>query len=221
MSTIDSRIIALTSQKGGSGKTTIAMQLAAGLALRGYRVVVADLDPQASSTRWIGSAPPTVPFPAELVCPCGSDKDIEQALRPAANRADFVVIDCPPSIEHPHVALALDLCDLAIVPVVPNPTDLWATRATERMILDRRRTRPSLVGALLPNRVMRTALAADVLSVMRDFDLPVLEAALSQRNAFAQAAVLGSSVFALGRLAAAAQEEVEQVVSAVLQQLEE
>ena len=42
-------LIALISQKGGSGKTTVAMQLAAGLALEGYRVALADLDPQESA----------------------------------------------------------------------------------------------------------------------------------------------------------------------------
>lgn len=45
-------LIALISQKGGSGKTTVAMQLAAGLALEGYRVALADLDPQESASRW-------------------------------------------------------------------------------------------------------------------------------------------------------------------------
>ena len=111
---------------------------------------------------------------------------------------------------------ALELCDLALVPVVPSPTDLWATRGIERLILDRQQQRPALRGALLPNRVMRTALAGDVLDVLQDFELPVLDVALSQRSAYALSAVRGTSVFGLGRAAAAAQEEVEQLVSAVL-----
>lgn len=55
-------LIALISQKGGSGKTTVAMQLAAGLALEGYRVALADLDPQESASRWAASAPPEAPL---------------------------------------------------------------------------------------------------------------------------------------------------------------
>lgn len=217
----DAAIIALTSQKGGSGKTTVAIQLAAGLSRRGWRVAVADLDPQGSASRWIEAAPASDPFPAGLLRPAGSGGAIEAELRAAAKQADFVVVDCPPSIEHPHVGAALAVCDLALMPVVPNPTDLWATRASERLILEHRARRPALAGVLLPNRVMRTALAGDVLEVMRDFALPVLNAALSQRNAFAQSAVLGRSVFALGRSAAAAQEEVDRVVSAVLNHMEE
>jgi len=215
------KIIALVSQKGGSGKTTVAMQLAAGLALRGYDVAVADLDPQESASRWVESAAAGTPFPVQLIRLLGDTDKMERALRPVARHADFVVLDCPPSIEHPHTANALDLCDLALVPVVPSPTDLWSTRAIEKLILNRMKARPKLLGALLPNRVMRTALAADVLEVMRDFALPVLGAALSQRSAFAQSAVRGGSVYDLGRVASAAQDEVEQLVSAVLRQLGE
>ncbi|MDX5445821.1 MAG: chromosome partitioning protein ParA, partial [Zoogloeaceae bacterium] len=130
--------------------------------------------------------------------------------------SDVLILDCPPSIENPFTGAALDLAQLAIVPVVPSPTDLWSTRAIERLILDRRK----LAGVLLPNRVTRTALCDDVLEVMQDFELPVLDAALSQRSAYALSAVRGSSVFALGRSALAAREEVERLVAAVLTQLE-
>lgn len=216
-----SKIIALVSQKGGSGKTTVTMQLAAGLTLRGYRVAIGDLDPQESASRWAESAPQEAPFPLQLLRLSGNADEMARALRPVERHVDFVLLDCPPSIEHPNTASALDLCDLALVPVVPNPTDLWSTRAIEKLILHRMDARRSLLGALLPNRVMRTSLATDVLEVMRDFSLPVLGAALSQRSAFAQSAVLGASVYELGRAAAAAQEEVERLVSAVLEQLGE
>ncbi|CAL92960.1 ParA family partition ATPase [Azoarcus olearius] len=215
------RIVALLSQKGGSGKTTVAMQLAAGLALAGYRVVVADLDPQESASRWADAAAPEAPFPAPVMRLRGSAEDMRQALRAAANRADFVVFDCPPSIDHPHTGSALALCDLALVPVVPSPTDLWATRGMEKLILNQMATRAPLRAALLPNRVMRTALAADVLEVLGDFSLPVLDAALTQRSAYAQSAVQGASVYELGRSAQPAQAEVDRLVAAVLNQFEE
>jgi len=213
----DCRIVALTSQKGGSGKTTVAMQLAAGLARRGLRVSVADLDPQESASRWSESAAVDTPFPAAVMRPQGAADDLKRELRPQARASDVLILDCPPSIEHPFTLAALDLARLAIVPVVPSPTDLWSTRAIERLILERR---GRLSGALLPNRVTRTALCDDVLEVMQDFALPVLDAALSQRSAYALSAVRGSSVFALGRPALAARAEVERLVAAVLTTLE-
>jgi chromosome partitioning protein len=212
----DCRIVALTSQKGGSGKTTVAMQLAAGLARRGLHVSVADLDPQESASRWSESAASDAPFPAAVVRPQGTAGDMKRELRPLARTCDVLILDCPPSIENPFTLAALDLARLAIVPVVPSPTDLWSTRAIERLILDRGK----LSGALLPNRVTRTALCDDVLEVMQDFELPILDAALSQRSAYAMSAVRGSSVFALGRSALAAREEVERLVAAVLTQME-
>ena len=110
--------------------------------------------------------------------------------------------------------------DLAIVPVVPSPTDLWSTRAIEQLIHRLQSTRPTLQGVLLPNRVTRTILASDVLDVMRDFDLPMLPAALGQRNAYAQSAAIGGSVFELGSAAELAQIEVKRLVGAVMNRLE-
>lgn len=60
-----------------------------------------------------------------------------------------------------------------------------------------------------------------MLDVLQDFSLPVLDAALSQRSAYALSAVRGTSVFGLGRAAAPAQEEVARLVAAVVRLIEE
>src|SRR5690606_259938 len=95
-------------------------------------------------------------------------------------------------------------------------TDLWSTRAVERLILLVQQRRRALRAALLPNRVQRTALAGDVLEVMREFSLPVMPVALAQRTAYAQSAVQGGSVFQLGRAAQAAREEMTRLAAAVI-----
>ena len=210
------QLIALISQKGGAGKTTLTMQLAAGLARAGHRVAIADLDPQESALRWSEAAALTQAFPAQVSAIGGDAKGIAASLKTLAQSAQFVLLDCPPSIEHAHTDAALELVDLALVPVVPSPPDLWSARAIERLILQRMAARKGLKGALLPNRVQRTALSSSVLEVMRDFTLPVLAAALTQRNAYAQSALAGGSVYALGRSAEAAQQEVDRLVTAVL-----
>lgn len=213
---IASTLIALISQKGGSGKTTVAMQLAGGLSIAGYRVALADLDPQESALRWAASAPAKEPFPAQAVRLSGTTAEMSSTLAALSKGVEIVIMDCPPSMEHTHTHSALALCDVALVPVVPSPTDLWATRAIERLILDRQAQRPQLQAALVPNRVMRTALAADVLEILAEFTLPVLDTALSQRSAYPLSAVHGTSVFGLGRSAAVAQDEVERLTKAVL-----
>lgn len=214
-------IITLVSQKGGAGKSTITMQLAAGLARRGRRIEVVDLDAQESATRWAASASEAHPFPAKVHRFTGAPLELPAKLLKWSDRADAVLVDCPPALDHPRTLAALNHTDLAIIPVVPSPTDLWSTRAIERIIVDLQKSRPQLRAVLLPNRVSRTALAADVIEVMHDFELPVLAAAIAQRNAYAQSAAIGGSVFDLGSAAKPAQVEILRLVSAVVKRLGE
>ena len=211
------RVIALLSQKGGVGKTTVTMQLAEGLAGAGYRISVGDLDPQESAARWAAAANAAEPFPAAVYSMRGNLAALAKQLNGYPCRADMMLLDCPPSIEHPHTLAALELADLILIPVVPSPTDLWSTRAVERLVVATIARRVEVRAALLPNRVQRTALASDVLEILGDFSLPVLRASLSQRNAYAQSAVEGGSVYRLGRHADPAREEVDRLVQAVLE----
>ena len=213
-------VITVLSQKGGAGKSTLTMQLAGGLARAGRRVAIIDLDPQETSLRWAQSADPASPFPACVVGLEGEPAGLHQQLKAARKGVDYVLLDCPPSIEHAATLAALDEADLALVPVVPSPADLWSTKGVERLILQvqagRKGSARPLRAALVPNRVLRTNLAWDVLEVMRDFSLPVLGAGLSQCNAFAQSAVIGGTVYQLGRAAADAAREVDKLVAEVL-----
>ncbi len=166
--------------------------------------------------RWAHAAPEAVPFPARVMRLEAAPDQLHQLIKLAGREADLILLDCPPSIEHPATLAALQEADVALVPVVPSPADLWSTKGVERLILQVQASRKGLKAALVPNRVLRTNLAWDVLEVMRDFSLPVLGAALSQRNAFAQSAVIGGTVYQLGRAGAEAAREVNKLVVEVL-----
>jgi chromosome partitioning protein len=210
------KVVTVLSQKGGAGKSTLTMQLAGGLARSGRRVAIIDLDPQETAMRWAHAAPEAVPFPARVMRLEAAAEQLHQVIKQAGREADLILLDCPPSIEHPATIAALQEADVALVPVVPSPADLWSTKGVERLILQVQASRKGLKAALVPNRVLRTNLAWDVLEVMRDFSLPVLGAALSQRNAFAQSAVIGGTVYQLGRAGAEAAREVDKLVVEVL-----
>ncbi|WP_374265397.1 ParA family partition ATPase [Zoogloea sp.] len=210
------KVVTVLSQKGGAGKSTLTMQLAGGLARRGKGVAIIDLDPQETALRWAHSASPDAPFPAPVRPLDGDPAVLPQAVKALGREVGVVLLDCPPSIEHPATLAALQAADLALVPVVPSPADLWSTKGVERLILQVQASRKGLKAALVPNRVLRTNLAWDVLEVMRDFTLPVLGASLSQRNAFAQSAVIGGTVYQLGRTGAEAAREVDKLVAEVL-----
>lgn len=208
------KVITVLSQKGGAGKSTLTMQLAGGLARKGRKVAIVDLDPQETALRWAQAA--AEGFPAQVSKLDVSPDGLHALIRQSARSADVVLLDCPPSIEHAATLAALQEADVALVPVVPSPADLWSTKGVERLILQVQASRKGLKAALVPNRVVRTNLAWDVLEVMRDFTLPVLGAALSQRNAFAQSAVIGGTVYQLGRAGAEAAREVDKLVAEVL-----
>ncbi len=208
-------VIALLAQKGGAGKTTVTMQLAAGLRMRGQTTAVADLDPQSSALRWAQAAPTETPFPAPVVRLAGKQQVIAAGLKVLTARHHFVLLDCPPSLEHAHMRAALALADLILIPLVPGPLDLWSARATEQAVLAEQARRPGLRAALVPNRMQNTKLTGTVLEVAREFTLPVLGSTLGQRTAYGQAAIHGCSVFQLGRTALAAQDEVLALADAV------
>lgn len=212
------QIIAVVSQKGGAGKTTMLMQLAGALAQERRRFAIADLDPQESALRWselahaAGTGIPLARGPGGV--------EPARALGELVREAGLVLADCPPSIEHPHTLAAIAAADLVLIPVVPSPTDVWSTRAVEKLILHEQGRRKSLRAFLVPNRVQRTRLAGEIIDFMHEFTLPVLQAALGQRNAFAESALSGGSVFQLGKPAESAQFEVRQLLRAVLRELE-
>jgi chromosome partitioning protein len=210
------KVVTVLSQKGGAGKSTLTMQLAGGLARSGRRVAIIDLDPQETAMRWAHAAPESMPFPARVMRLDAEPGQLHQIIKQAGREADLILLDCPPSIEHLATLAALQDADVALVPVVPSPADLWSTKGVERLILQVQASRKGLKAALVPNRVLRTNLAWDVLEVMRDFSLPVLGASLSQRNAFAQSAVIGGTVYQLGRAGAEAAREVDKLVVEVL-----
>ena len=215
---LPARVIAVVSQKGGAGKTTVAMQLGGGFNALGASVLLVDLDPQESAFRWAESAS-LLDSDLHLDVRKMSGLELIKHIGDLQREVDYVILDTPPSIYHPSTLAALAVAHLALIPAVPSPTDLWSTLAVERLILSRMEQSHRLHGCIVPNRVQNTALANDVLELLHEFTLPILDAMLCQRNAYAQSAVIGASVFQLGSAAEAAQAEVRQLVAAILKQL--
>ncbi|TXI75375.1 MAG: chromosome partitioning protein ParA [Dokdonella sp.] len=212
------RVIAVVSQKGGAGKTTVAMQMGGGFHACGATLVLVDLDPQESAFRWAESAP-LLDSDLHLDVRKMSGLEVIKRIGELQREADYVVLDTPPSIYHPSTLAALAVAHLAVIPAVPSPTDLWSTRAVERLVLNRMEQSHRLRGCIVPNRVQNTALASDVLELLHEFTLPIVDAMLCQRNAYAQSAVIGATVFQLGSAADAAQKEVSKLIVAVRKQL--
>ncbi|MCU0789021.1 MAG: AAA family ATPase, partial [Verrucomicrobia bacterium] len=96
---VPTKIIAVANQKGGVGKTTTAINLAACLAAMGKRVLLVDLDPQANSTSGVGVEKVEGGSVYEALLGEGQVTD-RAALQPVVDsgRYDLVLVDCPPSV---------------------------------------------------------------------------------------------------------------------------
>lgn len=213
-------VVAFANQKGGTGKTTLLMNVAAGLSRAGRRVAVVDADPQGTALRWSRAAPER-PL-AAAVTPAGrSEEEIRKAIKAAGRQAEVVLVDCPPSVEGDETRVVLSLAGLVVVPIVPSPPDLWATRGIVHLMAGLQRKSRPLQGILVANRVpSRSALGRDVLELLADFELPLARTLIGARAAYAQAAALGASVFDLKRPGAAAAAEIESLTLELLPLIE-
>ncbi len=118
-------IVALLNQKGGVGKTTIALHLAGEWAKRGQRVTVIDADPQGSALDWSQQrARESLP---RLFGVVGLARDTLHREAPEIARdVDHVIIDGPPRVAG-LMRSALLAADLVLIPVQPSPFDGWAS----------------------------------------------------------------------------------------------
>ncbi|MFN3828477.1 plasmid segregation oscillating ATPase ParF [Tepidimonas ignava] len=192
------RRLAVLNTKGGTGKTTLAVQLAAGLARRG-RTRLGDLDPQGSAAQW---------------CATVSGWDVAQGERAwQDDDVAHLVWDCPPSVEHAAAGRALQQADAVLVPVLPSPLDLWASWQLVDVIQAERRRRPTLRAWLVINQLEPgSALSTAMHDALREFGLPALRAVVRRRAVYRTAALQGVSVYELGPRAAAAVADIEAVI---------
>src|SRR5215211_7663944 len=152
-------IVGVLNQKGGVGKTSLAVNFAAALALRGERVLLVDADPQGSSLAW-SSARELNPLFAVV----GMAKPtLHRDLPSVARDYDFVVIDGAPRVNELGRAAIL-ASDTILIPVQPSH-DVWAAAQTVELIREAQQYKTRLRAAFVINRkIVNTAIGRDVVT---------------------------------------------------------
>jgi chromosome partitioning protein len=204
-------IIGILNQKGGVGKTTLAVNLAAGLARSGARVLLIDADPQGSALDW-SAARQAAPLFAVVGLPRPT---VHKEIAIIGHGFDHIVIDGPPRVTD-LARSAIMASDLVVIPVQPSPYDIWAAEEVVKLIDEARVYKETLKSCFVVNRkIANTAIGRDVGEALAAYPLPVLRASVTQRVVFAEAAAQGKSIFEIDQDGMAAL-EVQAVMTEIM-----
>lgn len=179
------KTVLIANPKGGSGKTTLSVNIAGYLANRGQQVAMLDLDRQQSSALWLATRPADLPRIRTL----DSKHD-----RPN----DWLVIDSPAGLHGKNLAHAVKLAHKIIVPVAPSLFDLQASRDFLQALAEEKTVRKNKchIGVVGMRMEMRTKAAWALEHFLATLDLPIL-AYLRETQVYVNAAFEGKSLFDL------------------------
>jgi chromosome partitioning protein len=203
---VEMKTIAVMSQKGGAGKTTLAVHLAVAAHKRGLRVAVLDTDPQESACIWAKAREADEPTVAPM-SPIKLKVALEKAL---AEGFDVVIVDTAPNAGTDAVDVA-SLATKVVIPVRPSVFDLSAAKRTIE-IVRKAGVDSLLVLSACPHRAPEIMMAREALCLS---GLPVADTAIGDRRPYARAVQTGRAVIEFEPEGKAA-EEINALLNEVL-----
>ena len=205
-------IISVLNIKGGVGKTTVATNLAVGIAKTGKSVLVIDTDTQGSAVAWRGERDDSR---AEVtVISLSSAAALRKQIIGFRDAFDCVIIDGSPHVDA-LAAVSIAASNLVILPVGPSPLDIWATSKMVTQIEDAQIINPDIKASFVINKFSKvTLLSKETKEVLEEFSIPVFDTTLGSRVAYADTITQGLS--ALEWSDRKAREEVKSFVNEVL-----
>jgi chromosome partitioning protein len=184
-------IISVLNQKGGSGKTTLAVNLARSYTKTGaWKALLVDSDRQGSALHWHEKSGGEL---IDLTClPVNTlDKDVLKFTK----SYDRIIIDGVPRIS-PLTICAIKAADLILIPVQPSPYDIWATEDLVRSVKERIEMTDGKTKAafVVSRRDGRTKLGNDIVEQLTAFELPIFLNGTYARIDYAKSVDLGLTV---------------------------
>lgn len=179
------RTILVANPKGGSGKTTLSINLAGYLAASGQRVAILDLDRQKSATQWLAVRDNRLPH-------------IQLLGKNQAEYSDWLVIDSPAALHGKNLEHALKLAHQVIVPIAPSLFDIRASQDFLAALQAEKSVRKgrAFVGLVGMRVDARTRAGVTLENLMAQQDLPVLTYLRNAQN-YVNAVFEGKSIFDL------------------------
>ena len=184
------KVLAVLSQKGGSGKTTLSLHLAVIAEAAGLRTVLVDCDPQRSAAAWWQAR--STPAPELIEAMPSQLREVIAAAR--GDGVDLVVVDTRPSVEADTLEVAR-LADFALIPTRPSILDLRAIGATVEVVKAAQGNAAIVLNSCPPGRGDREAgLTTEARDGLAAYDLAVLPISVTQRAALSHALIDGRAV---------------------------
>lgn len=180
--------IGVVNAKGGSGKTTLAVNLARAIQLDGNHVAIVDTDPQRTASTWAENQPEGYELPVRHVedAAAGSLQDRIESL---TSESDIAVIDGSAKIDG-GTGAAVRASHVVLIPVQPTPADTWGAGAVVEVV----KKTGTTAALVISRQIVGTNLADEVAGGLASYELPVFESRTSQRVAYAETMFDGRTV---------------------------
>ena len=186
-------IIGLLNQKGGVGKTTLSVNLAASLARTGARLLLIDADPQGSALDWAAAREKESLF-SVIGFPRAT---IHKEIGKIGQGYDHVIIDGPPRVTD-LARSAIMASDVVLIPVQPSPYDIWSVDEIVKLTEEARIYRDNQKVTFVINRkIANSIIGRDVREALANYSIPTMTAAVTQRVIYAEAVAQGQAVYEL------------------------
>ena len=208
-------IISFLNQKGGVGKTTLSVNIAVALALKNFKVLLIDADPQNSSLDWAATRKADNLFTIVSI----TKPIIHKEVKKLTKDYDHIIIDGPPRI-YDVAKSAIVASDLVVMPVQPSPYDIWAANEVVELIKEVSEPLDGIkdikCAFVINRKIVNTAIGRDVNVALQHYEMDILNNHICQRVSYAETAAVGSSVVELLDKDSLALKEVNSLTDEIL-----
>lgn len=205
---MQTRVITVAQQKGGSGKSTVAAHLAVYFARQGHSAALLDIDPQGTLAFWHGVREESGIPEGDIAFSAVSGWRVQSELRAVRHKYDVIIVDSSPHAQT-ETRTAIREADLVLIPAQPSPADLWATQAA--LDIAEKEKSPAVI---VLNRVPPKANLTETVRERFPADLLLTET-LGNRVAYAAAMMEGKTVFEKAPASSSAAKEIAALCEAV------